>query len=258
MSFPMPTSPIGEVQSYPKESLKAMAFQAIRRCRVTWADRYNWAKFFLYTTDAGLYPYFVAAGLPTKSNIIKLAIEPDETILTHGTVSTAQAVYTHAILTLVYKSAGYDDNSHVVVEEVKPNNQMQHVYAGNLYFGTNMPLGSTPSMFVPGFEYVLHYPRAKYVPGIVGYPGVINWDVYRMKMLPLWIYPFCGLYVGSSISGTFDYDGTTTLGVAHHVLVRNGNWNYEWSPYTGTWAPVFTKTGQAITKYAMTSFSGLF
>lgn len=253
----MPTSEIGEVFTYPQEMLRTFAFQAVRRVRVVWADRYNWANYFLGSQAAQLYPYFVAEGIPTSSTIVRIAIEPDKTKLTHGAVSEAQAVYTHAIMTLVYQSGGWNANE-MFIEEITPFNDSMPAYVGQTYWSSGLPTGqSSINIIIPCQEYKITYPRRTTLPTIVQMPGVINMDAFLCHLIPLYIYPYRGLYMGADIRATYSYDGILNYEVEHTVLIRPFSWNQEWDPLTAAADTMYDENGVAIVKHASFIFTGL-
>ena len=248
MSHPMPTSGIAEVRSYPKEILHQTGFQAKRRCRVDWADRYEWASWFFYNTDTQLYPYFTAAGLPTQSAINAIAIEPDEnTRLTHEPNATSEAVYGKAILTLQYESAGFDlDN--LLIEELVP--RMESCAIINYVNRGGRMAAIHDTVHIPGYTVTVTYPRRSTMPSAPVYlPGLVNLDVVYMHMLPIWIAPGRLLYAGGSTTAALHYDGTTRFCVQHNMWYRGIDWNMAFDAMSGGW--VFP----LVPKYAATSFT---
>jgi len=259
----MPTSPIGEVMGFPTEIIKASAFQAKRKVRVDWADRYNWAMFFLYNgPNTNNYPYFVYAGLPTSSDIVQIAIEPDvSTRLTHlptdvNPTGAAGAVYENALMTLVYQSAGFDAEG-ILIEEFIPRIETQHLASEYLCWSDGTPLGSqAPTLYTPGYELRITYPRRKLIPGIAAYTARTNIDSYHCKLFPWHIKPYCGLYMGAGMKAVYGYDGTQSYEVSHSIWVRDVNWNMDWNPIYGGWSYLYNRSGFPIIKYASAVFTG--
>ncbi len=231
MTFNPATSYIGEAKGHPKETLKKLAFQAVRRVHVEWADRYNWANFFLYNSDANDYPYFLQEGIPTQSAITKIAIAPDEeSRLIHGAGGTSHAQYGYAYLTLVYESVGFNEDD-IFIQELR--SRFEQIPIINFIGGRPVQ----DSLIISGHVLTITYPMRAYMPtGVTTLPGLLNLEAFTPLMFPTVMYTTGQmLYVSGDCRGAIHYDGTLRYRVQHHIFTRQIDWNYVWSPYTGTW-----------------------
>lgn len=233
MAFDPTTAYIAEAQGYPKEVLHKNAFRATRTCHVLWADRYNWANYFLYgigaSGDTNDYPYFVAEGIPTESAITAIGIEPDENSkLDHGTAAISQARYGHAHLTIAYEAAAFNLDE-VYIEEIAPRSEQMSCYS----FVGGLPVPD--NIHVCGHSLTITYPMRKNVPtSVFSLNNMVNLDPYSPSMFPgIFFYPGCLLHISGYAKGALHYDGTTRYRVEHHLISRPWNWNYVWSPWTG-------------------------
>jgi hypothetical protein len=262
MAFSASTSPIGEMQGYPREDYTRANFVASAKCRrmvrVDWDYRYDWANWFLDDPTANIYPYTAAAGIATNTSITAVGIYPDEaTKLTYGPLQSSQAVYLKAFLALQYEAVGFS-NGQVLIEELLP--RVESVPIGTP-IGTNVD-GSPIYLshrHTGGYWFNVTYPRLSYVGrGPQGLFDKINYEAFVPRLFPTYTFaPGTLLYLTGSLKGALSYNGSIRYGMSHQLSWRPYNWNMEVNTSDGTFGWPIDGNGDQVIKYASTMFTGV-
>ena len=262
MSFDPTATYLGESIKYPRERLEpphyiSGGFQAERKVRVTWAERYSIAIDYLDNTTT--YPYFTKAGITNTCFVSAVAIEPDsESRLTCGNDSTGEAVYTHAWLTLDYRPAALSGGV-ALIEEVRPRVEMVSLpkLTGKFTFADKTPCTPSP-IYAPGFSLRITYPRLTVVPNsVLLLPGHLNSDYFVPRLFSSMILsPGTLLHLTPALVATAYYNGSWRYSVSHELFWRPVDWNMEPNPTSYAMEYAYDSKGNKLAKYPYMQFTG--